>query len=192
MRVEVPLLLTPKKYIEKNSALVEQCKLGNRKAQYDLYKLYSKAMLNTCMRFVKQEEEAEDVLQEAFVDAFTKIGSFRMEASFGLWLKQIVVNKSINHLRSKKIDLVDINDHSHQIEVKNEPEYDDSEEVYKIEKINAAMPLLPPGYRVVLSMYLFEGYDHEEIAEHLGISESTSRTQYMRAKQKLLQLMSNG
>jgi RNA polymerase sigma factor (sigma-70 family) len=138
VRVEVPSLLTPNKYIEKNSTLVEQCKLGNHKAQYDLYKLYSKAMLNTCMRFIKQEEEAEDVLQEASVDAFTKIGSFKMEASFGLWLKQIVVNKSINHLRSKKLDLVDIEEHTRHIEAKSEPEYDDSEAEYKIEKINAA------------------------------------------------------
>lgn len=171
---------------------MEECKLGDRRAQYKLYKLYAKAMLNTCMRFVKQEDEAEDVLQEAFVDAFTKIESFRMESSFGLWLKQIVVNKSINYLRSKKLDLVDIEDHKYQIEVKIEAVYDQEEVDYKIEKINAAMPLLPDGYRTVLSMYLFEGYDHEEIAEFLGISESTSRTQYMRAKQKLLQLMSDG
>jgi len=144
------------------------------------------------MRFVKQEEEAQGVLQEAFVYAFIKIGSFRMEASFGLWLKQIVVNKSINYLRSKKLELVDIEDHKHQIEAKEDFHYDDEDETYKVEKINAAIPLLPDGYRTVLCMYLFEGYDHEEIADFLGISESTSRTQYMRAKQKLLQLMSNG
>jgi len=181
--------LTPNKYIEKNSALVEACKNGDRKAQY---KLYSKAMLSTCMRFIKQQEEAEDVLQEAFVDAFTKIASFRMEASFGLWLKQIVVNKSINYLRSKKLDLVDIDDHMHHLEQKAEVQMDENENALKIEKINAALPLLPDGYKTVLVMYLFEGYDHEEIATFLGISESTSRTQYMRAKQKLLQLICHG
>lgn len=171
---------------------MEACKRGDRKAQYQLYKLYAKAMLNTCMRFVKQQDEAEDVLQEAFVDAFTKIDSFRMEASFGLWLKQIVVNKSINHLRSKKLDLVDIEDHKHHIVEESDFFYEDEDREFKIESINLAMPLLPDGYRTVLSMYLFEGYDHEEIAEFLGISESTSRTQYMRAKKKLLQIMSNG
>ena len=144
------------------------------------------------MRIVKQQEEAEDVLQEAFIDAFTKIDSFRMESSFGLWLKQIVVNKSINYLRARKLELVDIEDHAHKIESEIEVFVSDDEVEFKVESINKALYQLPDGYRTVLSMYLFEGYDHEEIAGFLGISESTSRTQYMRAKNKLLQIVKNG
>ncbi len=165
---------------------------GDRKAQYKLYKLYSKAMLNTCMRFVKKQEEAEDILQEAFIDAFTKIESFRMESSFGLWLKQIVVNKSINYLRAKRIELVDIEDHKHTLEeAESEPINEEAIE-YHVEQIQQALFLLSDGYRTVLNMYLFEGYDHQEIATYLGITESTSRTQYMRAKKRLIQIIKNG
>ncbi|MFB0907172.1 MAG: sigma factor, partial [Spirosomataceae bacterium] len=82
-------------YIEKNTELVEACKLGNRTAQYKLYSLYAKSMFNVCFRSLNHRGEAEDVLQEAFIDAFAKIGSFRQEASFGVWLKQVVVNKAI-------------------------------------------------------------------------------------------------
>ncbi len=149
-------------------------------------------MLNTCMRIVKQQEEAEDVLQEAFIDAFTKIDSFRMESSFGLWLKQIVVNKSINYLRAKKLELVDIEEHTHKIDNGTEVFINEDDIEYKVEVVSRALYQLPDGYRTVLSMYLFEGYDHEEIAGFLGISESTSRTQYMRAKSKLLQIIRNG
>jgi RNA polymerase sigma factor (sigma-70 family) len=178
-------------YIEKNTELVQECKLGNRKAQYKIYSLYSKAMLNTCIRIVKNQEEAEDVLQEAFIDAFTKIHSFRMESSFGLWLKQIVVNKSINYLRSKKLELVDIEENLHKIDGTIEVFNGEDDAELKVEAINKALYQLPDGYRTVLSLYLFEGYDHEEIAGHLGISESTSRTQYMRARNKLLQIIQN-
>ncbi|KPM48138.1 RNA polymerase sigma factor [Jiulongibacter sediminis] len=184
--------MTPKVYIEKNTELVERCKHGDRQAQYKLYKLYSRAMLNTCLRFVKQQEEAEDVLQEAFIDAFTKIHSFRMESSFGLWLKQIVVNKSINHLRAKKLELVDIEDHQYKIEEPESLGIDESELEYRVETVSRALEMLPDGYRTVLNMYLFEGYDHEEIAGFLEISESTSRTQYMRAKKKLVQIIRDG
>ncbi len=170
--------------------MVERCKQGDRKAQYELYKLYSRAMLNTCVRMLNHEGEAEDVLQDAFVDAFMKIGTFRQEASFGLWLKQIVVNKAINHLRTRRLELVDMEDNANHIEDSSpEKDVEEDEQNWQIERINRAMEKLPDGYRVVLTMYLFEGYDHEEIAQVLGISESTSRTQYMRAKSKLLQIM---
>ncbi|MGR3810615.1 RNA polymerase sigma factor [Jiulongibacter sp. NS-SX5] len=184
--------MTPKVYIEKNTELVKRCIHGDRKAQYELYRLYSRAMLSTCMRFIKQQEEAEDVLQEAFIDAFTKMSSFRMESSFGLWLKQIVVNKSINYLRAKKLELVDIEDHKYKIEPEEPLHIDEEDLAYQVESVSKAMEHLPAGYRTVLNMYLFEGYDHEEIAHYLDISESTSRTQYMRAKQKLVQLIRNG
>lgn len=179
-------------YTDRHVELVERCKLGERKAQYELYKQYSKAMFNVCMRMLNHEGEAEDTLQEAFVDAFTHIHQFRHQSTFGAWLKQIVVNKAINQLRSRKMQWVEIEEwqaaNGEGLLSDEDPHwYDDTP--HEVERVRRAVQLLPEGYRVVLTLYLFEGYDHEEIGEVLGISETTSRTQYMRAKRKLTDLM---
>lgn len=179
---------------DKHADLVERCKRGESKAQYELYKHYSKAMMNVCMRILNHLGEAEDVLQESFVDAFTKIKDFRQESTVGVWLKQIVVNKAINQLRQRKVQLVDIEDfnlgdNEYEIADVASGYCNDDDVSYEVERIKTAMGNLPEGYRVVLSLYLFEGYDHEEIGNILGISESTSRTQYMRAKQKLVTML---
>lgn len=187
--------MTKAVYIEKNTELVEACKLGSRSAQYKLYNLYAKAMFNVCLRIVNHRGEAEDVLQEAFIDAFAKIGTFRQEASFGVWLKQIVVNKAISTLRKKKLDFVDIETEAYRLENENFNEAEMPSETtenncdYRVEAINRGMEMLPEGYRVVLSLYLFEGYDHEEISHVLGISVSTSRTQFMRGKIRLHEVL---
>jgi len=159
---------------------------GSRAAQFELYKLYAKAMYNVALRILNYEEEAEDVLQEAFLDAFTRIVDFRQETTFGLWLKQIVINKSINYLRKRKMEFVSTDEVS---EVPDEDSFDDSEVRLQADEIRTAIIELPDGYRVVLSLYLLEGYDHEEIAHILKISENTSRTQYMRAKKKLKSIL---
>ena len=182
-------------YTDRHVELVERCKLGERKAQYEIYKHYSKAMFNVCMRILNHVGEAEDALQEAFMDAFVHLNQFRQQSTFGAWLKQIVVNKAINQLRSRKMQWVEIeewqsmngNDFSSEDNDNHNDWLDDTS--YEGERIRRAMQQLPEGYRVVLSLYLFEGYDHEEIGDVLGISEVTSRTQYMRAKRKLLELM---
>ena len=172
-------------YIDKHVELVNECRTGSRKAQFGLYKLYASAMYNVALRIVNDDAEAEDVLQEAFLDAFNRIKDFRQETTFGLWLKQIVINRAINYLRKRKLDLISLD----EVEVADEPNYDESETVLKVEAIKAAMNELPDGYRVVLTLYLFEGYDHEEIAHILKITENTSRSQYMRAKRKLNSLL---
>lgn len=172
-------------YIDKHLELVNECRTGNRKAQFELYKLYANAMYNVALRIVNDDAEAEDVLQEAFLDAFNRIADFRQETTFGLWLKQIVINRSINYLRKRKVELVSLE----EIEIADEPIYDESETILKVEAIKAAMNELPDGYRVVLTLYLFEGYDHEEISHILKITENTSRSQYMRAKRKLNSLL---
>jgi RNA polymerase sigma factor (sigma-70 family) len=172
-------------YIDKHVELVNECRTGSRKAQFELYKLYANAMYNVALRIVNDDAEAEDVLQEAFLDAFNRIKDFRQETTFGLWLKQIVINRSINYLRKRKAEFVSLE----EVEVADEPNYDESETVLKVEAIKAAMNELPDGYRVVLTLYLFEGYDHEEIAHILKITENTSRSQYMRAKRKLNSLL---
>ena len=165
-----------------------ECKQGSKKACYELYKLYSKAMLNVAFRIVGDINEAEDVLQEAFLDAFNKVKDFRQETTFGLWLKQIVVHRSINFLRKRKMDMVELE--GDQIEnIPDEEAEDDDETLYKVAQVKEAMKLLPDGYRVVLSLYLLEGYDHEEIGQVLNISENTSRTQFLRAKRKLMEIL---
>lgn len=172
-------------YIDKNAALVDECRRGNRKAQFDIYKLYASAMYNIALRIVDDGAEAEDVLQEAFLDAFKRIADFREETTFGLWLKQIVVNRSINYLRRRKAEFVSLD----EIEIADDETTDYEDTELKIEAIKKAITQLPDGYRVVLTLYLFEGYDHEEIAHILKITENTSRSQFMRAKRKLYSLL---
>ena len=172
-------------YIDKHVELVDECRTGNRKAQFELYKLYANAMYNVALRIVNDDAEAEDVLQEAFLDAFNRIADFRQESTFGLWLKQIVINRSINYLRKRKVEFIGLD----EIEIADDRVDEESENVLKVETIKEAMNELPDGYRVVLTLYLFEGYDHEEISHILKISENTSRSQYMRAKRKLNSLL---
>ena len=172
-------------YIDKNIDLVNECRKGSRSAQFEIYKLYSKAMFNIALRIVNHEAEAEDVLQEAFLDAFSRVKDFRGDTTFGLWLKQIVINKSINFLRKRKAEFVSIDD----VDVADEQRGEEEDMELKIEAVKVAIAKLADGYRIVLTLYLFEGYDHEEIAHILKISENTSRSQYMRAKQKLHRLL---
>lgn len=145
-------------------------------------------MLNVAFRIVGDVAEAEDVLQEAFLDAFNKVKDFRQETTFGLWLKQIVVNRSINLLRKRKMEMITLEDG--QLEnIPEEESEDDEEVILKVAQVKEAMKQLPDGYRVVLSLYLLEGYDHEEIGQILDISENTSRTQFLRAKRKLMDIL---
>jgi RNA polymerase sigma-70 factor (ECF subfamily) len=138
-------------------------------------------MFNIALRVVNNHAEAEDVLQEAFLEAFSRLNDFRQETTFGLWLKQIVVNKSINCLRKRRMDLVSIDD----VDLAYEEGPGEEDLQLQVDAVKTAVLKLSDGYRVVLTLYLFEGYDHQEIAQILKISENTSRTQYMRAKQKL-------
>jgi RNA polymerase sigma factor (sigma-70 family) len=175
-------------YVDKHYNLVVECKQGDKKAYCELYKLYSKAMLNTAFRITNNLDEAQDVLQEAFLDAFARIKDFRQETTFGLWLKQIVVHRAINLLRKRKLELVDIS--SDQMDNLADEEQEDDEDLqYRVAQVKDAMKFLPEGYRVVLSLYLLEGYDHEEIGQVLNINENTSRTQFLRAKRKLIEIL---
>ena len=166
--------------------IIEACKKGDNRARYKLYELYSKAMFNICYRMMNNREEAEDMLQEAFTQAFIKLESFRYESNFGSWLKRIVVNTCINAINKRKVDLTyceEIYDYDTQEENDNyEPEF-------TVENITQAMAQLPEGGRMVFSLYLLEGYDHGEIAQILEIKESTSKTQFMRAKRRVVELL---
>jgi len=167
-----------------HAPLIEECRQGNSKAQFRLYNQYSKAMFNLAYRILNNREDAEDMLQDAFVDCFRNISSFRFESTFGAWLKKIIVNKCINQLKKKKIDLT----FCETLPVNYYEE--ESEEIYDTSRILKGIEVLPDGYRVILTLYLLEGYDHAEIAQILEISESTSKSQYSRAKDKLRNILS--
>jgi len=169
--------------------LVERCLKGDSRAQYELYEKYAKAMFNTCLRIVGQADEAEDVLQETFVKAFNNLHTYNASATFGAWLKRIAVNTAINHIKRQKIDFLSIENQVFEEYKIEELAQDDVEIDLEIQRIKKAVKQLPDGFRTVLSLYLFEGYDHREIAEILEISVSTSKSQYSRAKRKLVQIL---
>ena len=165
------------------SPLIMDCIRGSSKAQFKVYKKYSKAMYNLAYRMMKNHEDAEDILQETFLDCFRKIESFRYESTFGAWLKKILVNKCINQLRKKKTEFVLYEDLPVDIPEETLETIPDTSAIIK------AIEMLPDGYRIVLTLYLLEGYDHSEIAQITGISESTSKSQYSRAKIKLREFL---
>jgi len=141
-------------------------------------------MYSVCMRIINNEAEAEDAMQEAFLKAFTKIETYKGEVSFGAWLKKIVINRSLDYLKKRKLKFEEIKEKTTQI-----IDFQMETKKVNVEVIKNAIQKLPDGYRVVLSLYLIEGYDHEEISEILEISNSNSRTQFLRAKNKLKEIL---
>jgi RNA polymerase sigma-70 factor (ECF subfamily) len=176
-------------YIDTNKDLIEGCRKNKRSAQIRIYELYYKAMYNTSLRILNNSQEAEDVMQDAFLDAFKKIGLYKGTGSFGSWLKRIVINKSIDHVRAKK-ESISLNE-----EISATDDIEDTtaeDETYinntftRLEEIRAAIDHLPEHHKIIISLYLLEGYDHQEIAQILNISYNNARARYFRAKQKLL------
>jgi RNA polymerase sigma factor (sigma-70 family) len=167
-----------------HAPLIEECRKGSRKAQFGLYELYSRAMYNLAFRILNNREDAEDILQDSFVECFKSIDSFRFESTFGAWLKKIIINKCINQIKKKRIDLTLCETLPSIIEV------DEEEVIYDTGRIFKGIERLPDGYRIILTLYLLEGYDHMEISQILGITESTSKSQYSRAKEKLRSILS--
>ncbi len=166
--------------------MIERCKSNDRKAQLLLYEQYCEGMFWVAMRFVKNPDDAEDVLQEAFIKAFEKIHQFSAEVTFGAWLKRIVVNKSIDFLKMKKQDLVVLDENYLHIETDEDWMVDDG---ITVEEVKEAMERLPEKYKFVVMMYLVEGFDHSEISQVLGLSETTCRTRLLRGKVHLKELL---
>lgn len=167
--------------------LIDACRRGDRNAQFKIYKLYYKAMFNTSLRIVNDTAEAEDIMQESFLDAFQRLDSYTGQGSFGMWLKRIVVNNSLDAVRrakdissldEEKMDLPDEPEENHEAEIK-----------LQVQEVLKAMQQLPDEYRIIISLFLLEGYDHDEIAGILNISNQLSRTRYSRARQKLLSIL---
>lgn len=155
-----------------------------------MYKLYAKAMFNVSLRMINDRDDAEDVLQEAFISAFKNLKSYRGDASFGSWLKRIVVNKSINFIKKRQAIMVPMDDEKMDV-IDEGDDYDEIGLSLSVERVKAGMTELPVGFRTVLSLYLLEGFDHKEIADLMGITESTSKSQYLRAKKKLRSILEN-
>jgi len=156
-----------------------------------LYELYVKTMYNTCLRIVKDKMSAEDIVQEAFLSAFLSMKDFRNEVPFEAWLRRIVINRSLDYCRKQKNALLefsyDVADSDKLSTTENEIVYDLERREKLIQHIKDEMMLLPDGYRVIFSLFYFEGFDHEEIGQIMNISASTSRSQLTRAKQRIIE-----
>lgn len=169
--------------------IIEKCKQNNRLAQMQLYRQYCDGMYAVAMRFVKDALEAEDIVQESFIKAFSKLHQYKGEVTFGAWLKRIVINKSLDLLKSKKQLMLSL-DEVH-LKVVDDTINDEwlVEDTISLEHIKATIETLPETYKYVVMLFLVEGYDHQEIAEILSISEVASRTQLSRGKLKLQELL---
>jgi RNA polymerase sigma factor (sigma-70 family) len=172
-------------YKEANADLIDQCKKGRNEAFKELYGLYSKAMFNVSMRMLNNKNEAEDVLQESFLSAFKNIKQYNGNGSFGSWLKRIVINRSLDEIKKRNVRFISIDDK----DIAEEETWEEDAGIYNVDAVVKGISLLPDGYRVILSLYLFEDFSHKMIAEKLNISEGTSKSQYSRAKKKLVELI---
>ncbi len=161
-----------------DSDLIAGCVNGDRKMQYELYQRYAPKMFGVCLRYAGNTEEAEDVLQEGFIKIFKKIGSFRGEGSFEGWIRRIFVNTAIEHFRRKSY----LQPITEKEEGTVEGQYLSVLDDLAAKDIINLVQQLSPGYRTVFNMYVVEGYTHKQIADILGISEGTSKSQLSRAK----------
>ncbi|GFZ78281.1 ECF RNA polymerase sigma factor SigW [Aquaticitalea lipolytica] len=168
--------------------IIEKCKQHNRKAQLQLYNQYCDGMFMVANRFVKNSMEAEDIVQEAFIKAFSKLHQYSGEVTFGAWLKRIVINKSIDVLKSKKEQLLDLDEvHLKVVDATNDDWLVD--DLITLDEVKEAIEKLPDKYKYVVMLYLIEGYDHQEISQILNITEVASRTHLSRGKTKLQELL---
>ena len=166
--------------------LVTRCKHNDRRAQLKLYRQYCDGMFCVAMRFLGNEDDAEDVLQESFIKAFEKIHQFKGEVTFGAWLKKIVVNRNLDFLKAKKEKMVALDETYMQIAEDSDWNVDDG---VTSDQVRKAMARLPDKYGLVLQLYLVEGYDHDEISEILGITGNNCRTRLLRGKGYLKELL---
>jgi RNA polymerase sigma-70 factor (ECF subfamily) len=162
--------------------IINGCIIGDRKMQQLLYQRYSRQMFAVCLRYAKDHQAAEDILQDGFVKIFRNIGSFRKQGSFEGWVRRIFINTSIEYLR-RSVNLYSIvNDEGEAIDIKDETTYDG----LHVDELLEMIQSLSTGYRTIFNLYAIEGYSHKEIAEMLKISEGTSKSQLARARQILM------
>ena len=166
--------------------LVERCKANDRKAQMQLYRMYCEGMFCVAMRYVKNGDDAEDVLQDAFIKAFQKLNQYKGEVSFGAWLKRIVINKCLDHIKSKKIQFDEIKENT--LHIVEDDDWSVENEI-SVKEVKLAMEQLPDKYKYVVQLFLMEGYDHREISQILELKEATCRTRLLRGKGYLKELL---
>ena len=173
--------------IQHKNQLIISCENGDKKAQFAIYKQYYKAMFNTAFRIVNDRFEAEDIMQESFLAAFTKLHTFSGNVTFGAWLKRIVINNSLTALKkSKRLETVSIE----RVTIQNVSEEVQDYSLLSAKEILDQVSKLKPNYKVAITLHLIEGYDYEEIAQIMEITYENSRTTVSRAKNKLRQLLS--
>jgi RNA polymerase sigma factor (sigma-70 family) len=169
-----------------DDSIIEGCVAGKRSAQSALYRKYAAVMLAICLRYAQNRDEAEDILQEAFLKIFHNIASYRKEGSFEGWMKRIMINHALNYYRrNRKLPFLEDIGSINETEIMEKEDQSAMHAPVSAEKLTALIQLLPPGYRMVFNMYVFEEYSHKEICEELGISESTSKTQLLKARRML-------
>jgi len=177
-------------YTIEEQELVRRCLRRDDRAQMHLYRKYVQAMYNTVVRMVPNKMDAEDIIQEVFVKVFQKMSEFRGESTLGAWIKRITVNTTLNFIRQRKEIKFMENEEWDRSNLLLEEKKIDPE--FSIKQVHHAIKKLPDGCRVVLNLFLLEGYQHKEIASILKISESTSKTQYRRGKLLLANQLRNG
>lgn len=166
--------------------LLDQCRSGNQRAQMKVYNRYYKAMYNASFRIVKDSFKAEDIMQESFLIAFTKLETLRESSMFGSWLKRIVINNSIvEYHKNNKCITIPLEDVIYKVEDDQSNSENNEWTNLKAAQILQAMHSLKENYRIVLTLFLIEGYDYKEIGEILNISYGNSRTLVSRAKENL-------
>lgn len=168
------------------SLLIENCKKNDRRAQMKLYDLYCNAMFNTAYSFTKDDMAAQDMMQEAFIKAFAKINTYTGEASFGSWLKRIVINQCLDFIKKRNLETVEIKEDV--ISIEEDDNWNIDQET-SMQAIYTCIEMLPQKCKNVVKLYLLEGYDHEEVAQILEISEVSSRSQLSRGKNRLRELL---
>lgn len=171
--------------MDQEDLLVELCKAGDQVAQVEIYRKYFRQVYNSCLRIVNNTSDAEDLMQNSFIDAFNKVKHYRGPSSFAGWLKRIAVNNSIDFLAKRRLQT----DHlDAAMEISDESSNGEESDIeYQVEQVKKAMSMLNDDYRIILSLSLFEGYDHEEIGQVLSLSQANVRTRYSRARQSLIQ-----
>jgi RNA polymerase sigma factor (sigma-70 family) len=165
--------------------IIEECIRNKRKAQYTLYDRYASTMLGVCMRYSKNREEAEDLMQEGFLKVFDKIATFRGQGSLEGWIRRIMINHALNYLKARKMIFVEEDPQRWSERLPDDHIPDGPDELYSPDVMLRAVQDLPDGYRIVFNLYVFEGFSHKEIADSLSISENTSKSQLSRAKRYL-------
>jgi RNA polymerase sigma factor (sigma-70 family) len=172
--------------LEDLNLIVKGCIDGKRDSQKKMYEMFSPKMLYVCYRYCKNRDEAQDVVQEGFIKVFKNIGTFKFEGSFEGWVRKIMVNTAIEYLRKQKQSK--IFDDIEEMYVHPESNYDASSQLTEKE-LMSMVHSMPMGYRTVFNMYAIEGYSHKEIADTLGISEGTSKSQLSKAKAHLKEML---